>query len=132
MKNTALVISSGGARGLAAIGVIEEMERQGYVISSIAGCSIGSLIGGMYASGNLNKFKSWILKLDKRDVFKLMDFTFSSRGILKGKKVFEELKKIIGDVNIEDFKDVDVVCDLNGIPNDPASELNKKLTWKIN
>ena len=58
MKNTALVISSGGARGLAAIGVIEEMERQGYVISSIAGCSIGSLIGGMYASGNLNKFKS--------------------------------------------------------------------------
>ena len=43
-----------------------------------------------------------------------------------------ELKKIIGDVNIEDFKDVDVVCDLNGIPNDPASELNKKLTWKIN
>jgi len=104
MKNTALVISSGGARGLAAIGVIEEMERQGYVISSIAGCSIGSLIGGMYASGNLNKFKSWILKLDKRDVFKLMDFTFSSRGILKGKKVFEELKKIIGDVNIEDLR----------------------------
>ena len=45
MKKTALVISSGGARGLAAIGVIEEMERQGYVISSIAGCSIGSLIG---------------------------------------------------------------------------------------
>ena len=104
MKNTALVISSGGARGLAAIGVIEEMERQGFVISSIAGFSIGSLIGGMYASGNLNKFKSWILKLDKRDVFKLMDFTFSSRGILKGKKVFEELKKIIGDVNIEDLR----------------------------
>ena len=104
MKNTALVISSGGARGLAAIGVIEEMERQGYVICSIAGCSIGSLIGGMYASGNLNKFKSWILRLDKRDVFKLMDFTFSSRGIIKGKKVFEELKKIIGDVNIEDLR----------------------------
>ena len=104
MKKTALVISSGGARGLAAIGVIEEMERQGYEISSIAGCSIGSLIGGMYASGNLNKFKSWILKLDKKDVFKLMDFTFSTRGILKGKKVFEELKKIIGDVNIEDLR----------------------------
>ena len=80
------------------------MERQGYVISSIAGCSIGSLIGGMYASGNLNKFKSWILKLDKKDVFKLMDFTFSSQGILKGKKVFEELKKIIGDLNIEDLR----------------------------
>ena len=80
------------------------MEHEGYVISSIAGCSIGSLIGGMYASGNLNKFKSWILKLDKKDVFKLMDFTFSSQGILKGKKVFEELKKIIGDLNIEDLR----------------------------
>lgn len=104
MKKTALVISSGGARGLAAIGVIEEMERQGYVISSVAGCSIGSLVGGMYASGNLNKFKNWILKLDKKDVFRLMDFTFSSQGILKGKKVFEELNKIIGDVNIEDLR----------------------------
>ena len=86
MKKTALVISSGGA-SLAAIGVIEEMERQGYVISSIAGCSIGSLIGGMYASGNLNKFKSGYLNY-KKDVFKLMDFTFSSQVFSKEKSLW--------------------------------------------
>jgi len=103
MKNVALVISSGGARGLAAIGIIEELEKKGYHISSVAGCSIGSLIGGMYASGNLSKFKNWILSLDKKQVFRLMDFTISHQGILKGNKVFNELKTIFKDVAIENL-----------------------------
>ena len=42
-KNVALVLSSGGARGLAHIGAIEELEANGYKISSIAGCSMGAL-----------------------------------------------------------------------------------------
>lgn len=42
------------------------------------------------------------------------------------------LKKDIKDVVVEDFRNVDVVCDLNGIPNDPAAEINPKLTWEIN
>ncbi|MBQ7710864.1 MAG: patatin-like phospholipase family protein, partial [Bacteroidales bacterium] len=52
-KNVALVLSSGGARGLAHIGAIEELEAQGYRITSIAGCSMGALIGGVYAAGKL-------------------------------------------------------------------------------
>jgi len=103
MKNIALVISSGGARGLAAIGVIEELEKRGHKISSVSGCSIGSLITGMYASGNLAKFKNWVLKLDKKEVFRLMDFTISSQGILKGDKVFNEIRKLFKDVKIEDL-----------------------------
>ena len=41
-KNVALVLSSGGARGLAHIGAIEELERSGFNITSVAGCSMGS------------------------------------------------------------------------------------------
>ena len=52
-KDVALVLSSGGARGLAHIGAIEELEAQGYRITSIAGCSMGALIGGVYAAGKL-------------------------------------------------------------------------------
>ena len=60
-RNVALVLSSGGARGLAHIGAIEELERRGFSITSVAGCSMGSLIGGMYAAGKLDEVKKWML-----------------------------------------------------------------------
>ena len=103
MKNVSLVISSGGARGFAAIGVIEELEKNGYKINSVAGCSIGSLITGIYASGNLTKFKKWILKLNKKEIFRLTDFTISTQGVIKGDKVFQEIKKMFKDVKIENL-----------------------------
>jgi NTE family protein len=103
-KTVSLVLSSGGARGMAHIGAIEALEEKGYEIVSIAGCSAGALIGGIYATGQLPKFKDWICNLDKIDVFSLMDFTLSSKGFIKGDKVFGELKKLIKDAQIEKMK----------------------------
>ncbi len=103
-KNVALVLGSGGARGLAHIGVIEAFEERGYTISSIAGASIGSVIGGVYAAGFLNEYKDWILSLDRRKVFSLMDFTLKSHGFIKGERVFEEMKQFVGVDKIEDLK----------------------------
>lgn len=102
-KTVSLVLSSGGARGLAHVGVIEELEHRGYTITEIAGCSAGALVGGMYAAGKLPEFKDWICNLDRLDVFSLMDFTFSSRGFIKGEKVYQALKRVIPDQNIEDL-----------------------------
>jgi NTE family protein len=102
-KTVSLVLSSGGARGLAHVGVIEELERRGYTITEIAGCSAGALVGGMYAAGKLPEFKDWICNLDRVDVFSLMDFTFSSRGFIKGEKVYQALKKVVPDQAIEDL-----------------------------
>lgn len=103
-KNVALVLGSGGARGLAHIGVIEELERRGYTISSIAGSSIGSVIGGVYAAGYLEEYKKWILSLDRRRVFQLIDFTISSHGFIKGERVFNEMKQFVGIEKIENLK----------------------------
>ena len=103
-KSVSLVLSSGGARGLAHVGVIEELEKRGYQIAEIAGCSAGALVGGMYAAGKLPEFKDWICNLDRLDVFSLMDFTFSSRGFIKGEKVYNALKKVIKDQQIETLK----------------------------
>lgn len=102
-KTVSLVLSSGGARGLAHVGVIEELESRGYKIAEIAGCSAGALVGGMYAAGKLPEFKDWICNLDRVDVFSLMDFTFSSRGFIKGEKVYNALKKVVKDCQIEDL-----------------------------
>ena len=67
-KNVALALSSGGARGLAHIGAIEELEARGYQISSIAGCSMGALIGGVYAAGKLNEFREWMKTIDRKKI----------------------------------------------------------------
>ena len=99
-KEIALVLASGGARGLAHIGAIEVLEERGYKIHSIAGSSMGAVVGGIYACGKLNEYKQWMLSLTKTDVFHLMDFTFSL-GFVKTKKVFTHVQKIIGDPNIE-------------------------------
>jgi NTE family protein len=102
-KTVSLVLSSGGARGLAHVGVIEELERRGYQIGEIAGCSAGALVGGMFSAGRMPEFKDWICNLDRIDVFSLMDFTFSSRGFIKGEKVYNALKKVVPDCQIEDL-----------------------------
>jgi NTE family protein len=102
-KSVSLVLGSGGARGMAHIGVIEVLVERGYRIDEIAGSSVGALVGGIYAKGNLPEFKDWISNLGRMDVFGLMDFSFSSRGFIKGEKVFFELQKIVGECLIEDL-----------------------------
>lgn len=102
-KKIALVLSGGGARGLAHIGAIETLESHGYEITSIAGCSMGALIGGMYAAGKLPEVKDWVLALDRRKVLSLVDFSLSLTHLVKGDRVMEALKEIVPDVNIENL-----------------------------
>ena len=100
-RTVSLVLGSGGARGYTHIGVIEELEQQGYEITSISGASMGALIGGLYASGNLQTYKTWILGLDLIDVAKLLDLSFSRTGIIQGEKVFAVMEEMIGNQLIE-------------------------------
>ena len=102
-KDVALVLSSGGPRGWAYIGAIEELVSRGYNITSVAGTSIGSLIGGIYAAGRLEDVKEWLFSLDAWKVFHLMDISLSKNHLVKGDKVIEALKEIVPDVNIEDL-----------------------------
>ena len=103
-QNIALVLSGGGARGIAHIGVIEELEKQGFNITSIAGTSMGAVVGGVYALGQLQAYKNWLYKIDKLKVFSLIDFTFRSHGLIKGDKLFNSLQSFISDANIEDLR----------------------------
>ncbi|HEV2621497.1 MAG TPA: patatin-like phospholipase family protein [Frateuria sp.] len=98
----ALALGAGGAKGLAHIGAIEELERQGYRISAIAGSSMGALIGGIYAMGKLPVYRDWVCKLARFDVLRLVDWTFSG-GLIKGEKIIETLRQLIGDARIEEL-----------------------------
>ncbi len=102
-QKVALVLSGGGARGMAHIGVIEELEKHGYEISSIAGTSMGALVGGIYALGKIEAYKKWVLSFDKIKVFNLLDFTLSTQGLVKGDKVMNKMKEFIPDAQIEEL-----------------------------
>jgi NTE family protein len=85
--------------------VIDTLLERGYRITSIAGSSIGSLIGGLYATGSLDRYRDWVVGLDKLDVLRLLDFTLSAKGFVKGERVFNRMRKLqlIPDVNIEEL-----------------------------
>lgn len=102
-RTVALALGSGGARGYAHIGVIEELEKQGARIVTIAGSSMGAAVGGIYAAGKLAEFKKWSTALTRMETMRLMDFTFSGQGVIKGEKVINTLRELLGDQHIEDF-----------------------------
>lgn len=98
-----LVLGSGGARGLAHIGVIQWLDENGFDIRSIAGASMGALVGGIYARGKLDVYTRWVTALEKIDVIRLLDFSFDRAGLLKGDRIISVLRDLIGDCNIEDL-----------------------------
>ncbi len=102
-RTVSLVLGSGGARGLAHIGIIEWLTENGYEIRSLSGSSMGALIGGIYAAGKLDTFTRWVSDLRRLDVVRLLDLSFGSTGLFKGERVIDVLKELIGDRNIEDL-----------------------------
>jgi len=102
-KTVALVLGAGAARGLAHIGVIRELEEQGYLIRSIAGTSIGALVGGIYAMGELDTYTEWVVGLEQKDILRLVDWTLSGGGLIRGKKVMGKLETLVGNAEIRDF-----------------------------
>ena len=98
-----LVLGSGGARGLAHIGVIRWLEENNFKISSISGCSMGALIGGVYAAGKLDEFERWVLAITKVDIVTLLDLSWKKTGLVKGDKIISTLTGLVGDMVIEDL-----------------------------
>ena len=102
-KRIALVLGSGGARGLAHIGVIQQLEELGHEVVYISGCSMGALVGGIYAAGQLEAYAEWARKLEKRDMFSLLDLAFGWKGLFKGDRLMGVLKELVGDHVIEEL-----------------------------
>lgn len=103
MKKVSLVLSSGGARGYAHIGAIEALEAAGYEIASVAGTSMGALIGGMYAAGRLQEVKEWMCGIGHKEMFSLTDWSLSLNHIVKGNRVMDALQELVPDVRIEEL-----------------------------
>jgi len=102
-QSVALVLGSGGARGYAHIGVIEEIERRGYHIGCIAGCSMGAVIGGIHAAGKLDLYRDWVSGLAYLDLLRLLDLGFGNLGAIRGERIFGRIHEMLGEQRIEDL-----------------------------
>ena len=102
-KDISLVLGSGGARGLAHIGVIHWLNENGFKIKSISGCSMGALIGGIYAAGKLDDFEHWVRAITKVEIVKLLDLSWGTSGLVKGDRIINTLTALVGDKYIEDL-----------------------------
>ena len=100
LATVSLVLGSGGARGLAHIGVIQWLTENGYAIRSIAGSSIGALVGGIYANRKLEVYAEWVLALERMHVLRLLDPTIGSAGLFKGERIIQVLRELVGDAEI--------------------------------
>lgn len=103
-KKIQLVLGSGGARGIAHIGVIEMLQQDGFEIESVIGCSMGAVVGGIYCTGHLPLYRDWLLTLTRPGLFSLLDFTLPNLGFLKGEKILGKMHDITGDQLIENLK----------------------------
>jgi NTE family protein len=102
-KTVSLVLGSGGARGLAHIGVIHWLEENDFKIKSIVGCSIGAVIGGIYAAGKLDVYEQWVRCLTKVDIVTLLDLSWDKSGLVRGDKLVNTLIGLVGEKLIEDL-----------------------------
>ncbi len=98
-----LVLGSGGARGLAHIGVIRYLQTQGVHIASISGSSMGALVGGIYAAGRLEEYRLWVEAITRMDILRLLDLTLHPAGLVKGDRIIATLKAMVGERRIEDL-----------------------------
>lgn len=103
-KRIALVLSGGGARGLAHIGVIQAIEQMGGNITSIAGVSMGALVGGLYAANRLKVYTDFMLDLRQADLFTMADLRLGRNGLIKGEKILGELDTLARNKQIEKLK----------------------------
>ena len=88
---------------MAHIGAIEELEAHGYHVTSVAGCSMGALVGGIFAAGKLEEFRMWMKEVDRWTLLKMIDPSLSLNHLIDGTKVMETLNTIVPDVNIENL-----------------------------
>jgi len=105
-KAVGLVLGSGSSRGWAHIGAIEALEEANIPIDCIAGSSIGSYVGAIYASGSITSLKHFVLRMDGKKAFSYFDIVLPRSGLLDGTKKLKELFSMHTDVN--DFSDLNI------------------------
>lgn len=103
-KKIGLALGSGGARGIAHIGVLKELEKNKIKIDFLSACSMGALIGAYYAlEGDIKELEKIALSFNKkRALNKIIDLNWPKNSLIKGKKIYAFIKELVQDKKFSD------------------------------
>jgi NTE family protein len=102
-RRVALALGSGGARGYAHIGAIQVLDERGFEVVAVAGSSMGALVGGVMAAGQLKPFTDWAVTLKQRDLLRLLDPKWAAAGAMAADRLINRLGDFLTDVEIENL-----------------------------
>jgi len=105
-KKVGLALSGGAARGLAHVGVISVLHREGIPIDMIAGTSAGAIMGAVYACHrDTDRMKRHALDPGWKKRAPMIDPSFPKTGFIKGKKIEKLLESFLdGDIEFKDLQ----------------------------
>src|SRR3978361_139158 len=98
-----LALGGGAARGFAHIGIVRTLLAHGIVPNVVVGTSIGAVVGGCYASGQLDRLEEWARGLQPRNIFGYLDIRLNGSGLIGGDKLAAQLEAALGNGQIEDL-----------------------------
>lgn len=101
-QRVALVLGAGGARGYAHVGAVQVVLERGHEIVTIAGTSMGALVGGVTAAGRLEEYTDWATGLTQYDVWRLLDMNLGGGGAIRAERIFAKVADILDGALIED------------------------------
>lgn len=129
-KKVGLALGSGGARGLAHIGVLEVLEQYAVPVDMIAGSSMGSLVGALYASGkSVTEIKKIVTALGAKRFSFLADPTLPKSGLIRGRRIEESIRKAFGDLAFKDLR-IPFACVATDINSGQEEVINDGLVWR--
>lgn len=99
-----IALGSGAARGWAHVGVLLELAEEGIEPDIVCGCSMGALVGAVYAAGDIEALQGWALGIDWKDVVGFLDIDFGSGGLIEGKHITDFMTDISTEATIEGLK----------------------------
>jgi NTE family protein len=98
-----LVLGGGAARGFAHIGVLRTLMAHGIRPDVITGTSIGAVVAGLFAAGELDAFEEWCRQLTRRRVLGYLDLRFGGSGLIGGGRLASKLEEALGDRSFADL-----------------------------
>jgi len=98
-----LALGGGAARGFAHIGIVRTLIAHGIVPNVVVGTSIGAVVGGSYAAGQLDKLEEWARSLQPRNILGYLDIRLNGSGLIGGDKLAGQLEAALGKTLIEDL-----------------------------
>jgi len=129
-RKVGLALGSGAAKGFAHIGVLTVLGKEGIPIDMIAGTSAGAFIGALYAQGRTtNEIKSLIVDLGRKRLALLTDLALPKTGLIRGRKIEDMLRSIMGDIEFGDLK-MPFACVATDIITGEEVVIKQGLVWE--